>query len=103
MSGWTKGKWGDTLWGGGLNIWGVDKTREQFTLPNNQDKLNSEKAIAAIPAPTSVDELTKASTAQAKSATLKKRISASRSQSIYTSPLGLGTQASVNSKTLLGM
>lgn len=44
----------------------------------------------------------KASETVAKATAKKKQIAMGRSESIYTSPLGIGQQAEINQKTLLG-
>jgi hypothetical protein len=64
-------------------------------------KLTGENQKTTTPVTPQIPTITTAATSATATAK-KRRVSASRSESIYTSPLGLGGQADVNRKTLLG-
>lgn len=74
-------------------VWGTDTIKEAILGSDDE-----EDQPAALPQSPIVDDASKL----AKAKTKDRRLAASRSRSIYTSPLGIGGQAQVAKKTLLG-
>ena len=88
-----------------LNIFGVDKSRDAFTLPGNTAKKDREFATAEEKASQAkaiadAEAAKKTSASQARNAILKRQ--RAMTNTIYTSPLGIKEAANTARKTLLG-
>jgi hypothetical protein len=93
-----------------FNMFGMDKTSAPMTLPGSSstsapeaaaqqtDAITNANAKAISDAQTSVDN----AAGQAQASVTDKKRAISRSRSVYTSPLGLASQAQTSRKTLLG-
>ena len=93
-----------------FNITGIDQTSASFTLPGSSSTSPAEasKQAAEAAASTQAQAIAKLQTAQntastqAQAALTAKRQAAAMSSDVFTSPLGLTTQAATAKKTLLG-
>jgi hypothetical protein len=90
-----------------LNLFGTNKDRAAFTLPGNTGKKDAREAEESIQA-SNAKAIADAKAAQelagsqAMASVTNKKRAIARSQSVYTSPLGVAGQANLAKKTLLG-
>jgi hypothetical protein len=90
-----------------LNVSGVNKDRSMFSAPGTTDLRDAREAVDSVSA-ANAKAISDAKAAQelagsqAMASVTNKKRAIARSRSVYTSPLGLGEQANVAKKTLLG-